>query len=704
MAKRKSNSEDADILAAAKDEFARIEDVEKENRATALESIVFARKGEQWPENIRKLREAERRPILTINKLPAFIRQVVNDARQNKPSIKIRPVDSQADIKTAEVISGLIRNIEYTSNADVAYDTAVESAVSGGFGYWRVTMDYSYEDSFEMDLGIQRIGNPFSVYGDPNSRAADSSDWDVAFIVDRLSKRQYEQKYGDAGNKIDWDSDAWRNLAEPWMDQDSVQVAEYWTREEVKRKMLLFLDTRSGKPFITDEDGLEDEDIAPLVEMGVLQFQQEREGSKHKVTQRIMSGAELLKTTEWPGCYIPIVPVYGEEIDVEGKRYFRSLVWHAIDAQREYNYWRTNATELVALAPRVPFIGQKGSFDDDPNWQTANTHSHAYLEYKGATPPQRQPLDVGPAVGSMQQALAANDDLKAVMGIHDASLGMRSNETSGRAIMARQREGDISTFHFMDNLSRAIRHTGRIIVDLLPKVYTQERIVRIIGEDGKQESQQINAPFPVRDPQTGGPQTQPVIDPATGQPQMVPGPNGQPVMLEEAVTAIHDLRVGKYDVAVDTGPSYTTRREEAAIAMTELVRAYPPAAPIIGPEIVKSMDFPNAESIAEKLEQARQGQLPPQVQKQMEEGKKQIEQLQQENMQLKADKSDKMAELQVNHQAKMAELEMEEQLERERIEMEARLEAYKADVKAQATVQAAMLRPQPIQGFRQPAE
>jgi hypothetical protein len=704
MANRKQSSEDADILAAAKDEFARIEDVERENRTTALESILFARKGEQWPEHIRKLREAERRPILTINKLPAFIRQVVNDSRMNKPSIKIRPVDGKADPETADVISGLIRNIEYVSNADVAYDTAVESAVSGGIGYWRVTMDYSYEDSFEMDLGIQRIGNPFSVYGDPNSRAADSSDWDVAFVVDRLSKRQYERKYGSADSKIDWDSDAWRNLAEPWMDSDGVQVAEYWTREEVKRRILRFTDTRSGEMFVTDEDGVQDEDVAPLIELGVLQFMDEREGIKHKVTQRIMSGAELLKTTEWPGCYIPIVPVYGEEIDVEGKRYFRSLIWHAMDPQREYNFWRTAAAELVALAPRVPFIGPKGAFDDDPNWQVANTHSLAYLEYKGNVPPQRQPLDIGPAVGNMQMALAASDDIKAVTGIHDASLGQRSNETSGKAIMARQREGDVSTFHFIDNMSRAIRHTGRILVDLIPKVYTTERIVRVIGEDGKEETKQVNAPYPVRDPRSGEPVTQVVgRDQRTGLP------------LEEAVTAMHDLRVGKYDVAVDTGPSFTTRREEASIAMTEIVRAHPPAAPILAPEIIKNMDFPNAQEISEKFEKMAEGQVPPQVQKMIEQGKQELLKLQQENAQLKMSAAEDQAKLQADIQAAQAKLEADKQVEALRIQSdkeiammriaaEKEIAAYKANVQAEASIQSAAMRPQPQPGFRQPAE
>src|SRR6185503_5404552 len=211
--------------------------------------------------------------------------------------------------------------------------------------------------------------------------------------------------------------------------------------------------------------------------------------------------AEILKTVDWAGRFIPIVPVYGDEvIDEAGKRWFRSLIRDARSAQEMFNYWRTITTELIALAPKAPWIGEEGAFDADPNWDTANSTSHAKLEYaKGAPPPQRQPFAGVPA-GALQEALNANDDMKSIIGIYDASLGARSNETSGRAILARQREGDVSTFHFIDNLSRAIRHGGRILIDLIPKVYSTERIVRILGED--------LAPATVRIAPTGRPVTE----------------------------------------------------------------------------------------------------------------------------------------------------------------------------------------------------
>jgi len=619
-----------DLHAQALDEFHLAEEAESDNRKTGEDDIRFAREGVQWPDDIRKQREADGRPCLTINKLPAFIRQVVNDARQNKPSIKVHPADSKADIETAKILDGLIRNIEYTSNADVAYDTATECAVSNGFGYIRIGADYAFDDSFDQDITIHRVLNPFSVYGDPNSVAADSSDWNTAFVVDRMSKDAFRAQYGkEAADSIsNWDNtDAWKGVT--WAEGDDVMVAEWWKREEVERPILLL----SNGSVIDRKTFEERDDLKVLVQAGALQVKSERTAKSHKVTQRFMSGADILDEREWPGRYIPIVPVYGDEFDVQGKRFFRSLIHNAVDAQRMFNYWRTTSTELVALAPRVPFIGPVGAFATDPNWATANTRSHPFLEYDVTGPaiPQRQPVDSGPAAGALQEALNASDDMKAIIGLYDASLGARSNETSGRAIMARQREGDVSTFHFQDNMARAIRHTGRIIVDLIPHFYSAARVVRVLGEDGKPENVQINQQFQRKNPQTGQPMMQPVMGP-NGQP--VQQPNGQPMM--QAVMAMHDLRVGKYDVTVDTGPSFTTRREEAAFSMTEALRAYPQGAPVIVPELAKNLDWPGADELAKKLEASAGGQIPPAVKKQIEDGKKLIQQQGETITQLKA--------------------------------------------------------------------
>ncbi len=555
---------DDDLLIEARRLFDLASEVENENRQDALDDLKFARLGEQWPDEVIQARKLEGRPCLTINRLPAFIRQVVNDARQNKPAIKVHPADDSADPETAEIFNGLIRNIEVTSDADVAFDTALESAVTGGFGYFRINTRYSDEDTFDQDLVIERIANPFSVFGDPYSTAADSSDWDNAFIVETMSKDAFERKY-KGSEPVDWSADGYVGLGAPWIDDDQVMVCEWWTREEVKKQIVQLSNGEvvDLKVFEANAD--------QFAELGLEVVGQGRELRGHKVIQRCMTGGEILTTIDWPGKYIPIIPVYGDEVNVEGKRFFRSMVRDAKDPQRMFNYWRTASTELVALAPKTPFIGPKGAFVTDfEKWATANTSSHAYIEYDGGTPPQRQPFAGVPA-GALQEALNASDDIKAIVGLHDASLGARSNETSGVAIMARQREGDVSTFHFIDNLSRAIRHAGRVLIDLIPKVYSTDRVIRTLGPEEEPETVRIGQ-------EAGEMQNQ----------------RGE-------IIKIYSLNAGKYDLTVQTGPSFTTRRQEAAAQMQELFRAYPPAAEVIGDLFVKAQDWPMADEIAERL-------------------------------------------------------------------------------------------------------
>jgi hypothetical protein len=573
---------DEEILVAARRDYDRAREAWEENRTQAREDLRFARLGQQWPADMEKQRALEHRPCLTFNKMPAFIRQVVNDARQNKPSIRVHPQDSGADPRTARIINGLIRNIETSSDADVAYDTAIEHAVGQGFGFWRINTIYSSENGFEQDIVVERITNPFTVLGDPRSTAADSSDWNLAFVITTLSRDAFEREYPDA-ERVDWEADF--RACPDWLDGDQVIVAEYWVREKVRREIVALSD---GSVVETGELAKDPARFAGLEIVG-----SPREVEAWRVRQHILTGAELLKTVDWAGQYIPIVPVYGDEvIDEDGRRHFRSLIRDAKSAQQMFNYWRTTTTELIALAPKAPYIGPKGTFDADPNWQTANSQSHPYLEYenKGAAP-QRQPFAGVPA-GALQEALNAADDMKSIIGIYDASLGARSNETSGRAILARQREGDVSTFHFIDNLSRAIRHGGRILLDLIPRVYTTERIVRVLGED--------LAPTTARIAPTGVPFT-PAVP--------VPGQSGQPGAGADGLDAVYDLTVGKYDLTVAAGPSFTTRREEAALQMEAFIQKAPQAAMIIGDLYAKSLDWPGADEIAERLKRM----VPPQA-------------------------------------------------------------------------------------------
>lgn len=575
-------SKDDDLLADAKEAFTRCEEAESENRIAALDDLEFAKLSRQWPEAIRRQREIDGRPCLTINRQPAFIRQVVNEARQNRPSIKVHPVDSDADPETAEIYNGLIKNIEQTSKADVAYDTSVDFAVSMGWGYFRINTDFACDDSFDLDLRIERIANPFSVYGDPMSTASDSSDWNEAFVTEILSKPAFEKKYKGA-EAVNWEEDGYHKLiGTPWMDGQSVVIAEWWRREKVPKTILAMSD---GSVLAEDVYKVQKAD---LDKQGITVLGS-RVAASHKVTQKVMTGAEVLERNDWAGKYIPIIPVYGDEVNVEGKRHFRSLIRDAKDAQRMLNYWRTASTELTALAPRVPFIGPKGAFKSDAKkWASANSANHNHIEYDGTVAPARQPLDSGRAIGAIQEALNAQDDMKAILGLYDPSLGLADSQQSGKAILAQQSRAHTSNFHFLDNLSRAIEHGGRILVDLIPTVYTGDRMIRVLGQDQKATSVQLGGPIPIK-----GPDGQPQTDPATNLP----------------MTRICDLSRGKYDLTVETGPSYATRREEVTARLTELCQAFPEAAPILGDIIVKNMDIPDADKVAQRLHAL----LPPQV-------------------------------------------------------------------------------------------
>lgn len=587
---------DKDTLSDALEEFKLSEDAESENRKQWLDDMKFARLGEQWPDGVKRQREIEGRPCLTINRMPAMIRQVTNDARQNKPSIVTHPVDSGATRETAEILNGLIRNIEYTSSADVAYDTALDHAVTGGFGYFIIDTQYADDDTFEQDIVIKRVPNPLSVYGDEKSTGADSSDWNKAFITDLWGEDQFEKRWKGA-DKVDWETN-YIDMPSGWRDGEMVRVAEYWTRDEVPTTLLKLSEgmTIYEKEYLKIKDIL---DIQGITIVGT------RPSKTHKVTQRIMTGAEVLETNVWAGRYIPIVPVYGDEVVIEGKRHFISLVRWAKDPQQMFNYWRTASTELVALAPKAPFIGPKNAFvSDQDKWATANVISHPYIEYDGPTPPMRQAF-AGPPAGALQEALNASDDIKSVMGIYDAALGKQSNETSGRAILARQKESDTATFNYIDNLSRAIRHAGRILVDMIPKVYDTPRIIRVIHEDGENESVAVNQPFtpPAQEHQ------------AEKQTEEIQG-----------LTKIYDLTTGKYDVTCEVGPSYSTKREEAANQMLAMIQAFPQLFQVAGDLLAKNLDWPGADDISERLKLM----LPPQIQG----ANPQVQQLQQQMQQM----------------------------------------------------------------------
>ena len=551
----------------------------RENYALGLDDIKHLN-GEQWPQDI--LEERKGRPCLTINRLPGFVDQVVGDQRQNRPRIKVTPVDNKGDADIAEIMSGLIRNIENVSSADFAYDTALEHSVGSGIGYIRVLKDYAGDDTFDQDVSIKRVRNQFSILPDPQSSEPDGSDMRYCFAFDVISKDEFKARFPNAATLSGDEITTHQGMGyENWFLGDNIKIAEYWERKEVRKPIVQLSDGRVMDKVDTMPERLLAEGATII---------RERMAVSYEVNQYIVNGHEILEGPKrWDGKYIPIVPVYGKELVVDGKRVLRGLVRFAKDSQRAYNYWRSIITETIALQPRAPYImtaNQVAGYEEI--WRNANKKSYAYLPYNSTGEPLPQRNFPAPIPGgAFAEAQVAIDDMKATTGIYDASLGAKSNETSGKAIMVRQKEGDTATFVYIDNLTRAMQQVGRIIVDLIPKVYDTERIVRIINPDNVEANLPIN--------KVG------IVD-------------GMEVI-------INDLTVGKYDVVIETGPSYTTQRQEAAEGTLRFMQTLPAQAQLMADIAAKNMDWPDADKISKRLKRAIPPHLlgPDEIDKDMQE-------------------------------------------------------------------------------------
>lgn len=613
LSDERDDSKDQDILKEAQERFAGCEDGWSIPKTEFLDDITFGRLAEQWsPQDIQQ-RRLDGRPALTNNRLPPFIRQVVNDGRQNRPAIKVRPNGGGSDLPTADVIGGLVKHIEQISDADVAYDTALDNACTGGFGFITVDTEYTHDDSFDLEIKIGAVPNPLAVSWDWQSTAQDSSDWRFAFINELVDKKEFEKRWPKAKSSLTgFDADQY---LQTWFVNDQVQVSRYYERVEVPRQII-----KLSNGLVIDKESLDDPMLQAIWEGQGVTPVAERTVRSMKIVRRLITGMDILEERSWRGTIIPIIPVYGDAFSVEGRRYSRSLIHDAKDAQRIYNISRTTATEIVALSPKNPFIGEQGAFDGDMDkWANINTKVWPYIEYKkGLQRPQREPVAQVPA-SAINEANMALDDMKQIVGIHDAGLGMPGNEISGVAIKNRQKEGDVSTFHFVDNLNRSIRCVGRVVLEMIPIVYTGERVVRILGEDGKPKDVQLG-PKPPQPPMPmpqiasgqmapGSPpgMTPPPMQPQGAPPGPMPAPMGMPPAppplpaVMQGIERVYDLTVGKYDLTVEAGPSYTTRREEAADNITAFVQAYPPAAPILGPMLAQMSDWPEHEKVSEML-------------------------------------------------------------------------------------------------------
>lgn len=684
-----SDAKDEKLLTEAKQRFKRCQDFEAEFRTLFVADLKFVNadsdNGYQWPDAMRSSRDAEKRPSLTINKTRQHALMVINEAKENRPSVKVSAVGGDASYESAQVYEGVIRHIEYQSNAADAYDTALDFQVKTGIGYWRVVTEYAGDDSFDQEIYIRRIRNPLSVYLDADIKEMDGSDAKFGFVFDDMKREDFNRKYPAFKDNV---ASTTMGERDDWCNDDTVRVAEYYYISYEK-------DTLIAMPGPDGVGGVQismvthselkaaDEALAKLV-MDDDSIQR-RPIQKQKVDWCLIAGDQIIDRKEWLGSTIPIVRVVGEETLIEGKLDRKGHVRNLKDPQRMYNYWSSGAVEYVALQTKTPWLADSRAIEGyESFWETANTENHAYLPYNSVDdqnvpimPPSRQDPPVMSAA-YIQGMQASAEEMKMVSGQNDPLMGAPSNEISGVAIGKRVKQSDRATMQYRDNQSKAVRYTGKILVEIIPKAYDTPRTIRILAEDGSDDTVRI-------DPNQKQPMTE------------TPKTDGT-----DGVDRAFNPAMGKYEVIAESGPSYASKREEAFEAMCQLAIGDPTFMPNAADLFYKAAGFPLSDELAERFKNvipaAIRGEGPSpelqQAQQQMQEGQQQIEQLQAQlaaAMQAAADNEKK-----ADDKAKANEINAYKAITDRLDGLMAKLDPVQAAIMAQQAVATALADPAPI--------
>jgi hypothetical protein len=602
---------DEDFLNLARERFKFASDAESDVREKSLDDHKF-RIGDQWPDEILAARKVQKLPCLTVNRIPRTIAQVTNEQRQQRPAGQVNPVGDGADKETADVIQGIIRHIEVQSDADIAKDMAFDDMVTGGIGWLRVRTKYVSNSSDDQEIYIEPIENWGSVYSDPYESVTRPADF--RFISCNMGPEEYKRAHPKS-ELAGIDSQMWTSMGDQapgWIKSDGVRVAEYYYVEETEGK---------NKPI-------------------------------RKVMWRKINGIETLEgPTEVVGDedgIIPVFPVKGEEKIVDGKRHLAGLVRYAKDPARMYNVWISSATTMIGMAPKPKYIAAAGQIDEyKAIWEKANDPSTVVLPYNpidingtAVAPPSLQSFE--PPIQAMAlMTKQADNDFKATTGIYDASLGEKGPDESGKAILARQKQTDIAILNFSDNLSRTLLHLYRYILAIIPKVYSERTVMRIIKPDGTAEMVSVND-----------------------------------AKMQDGVKRVFDITSGKYDVVVSVGPSYQTKRQESVATQLELAKSFPIVAQAAPDLMIRNLDIPQADEIADRVKlmlppailQAEDQNAVPQLHAKLSQATQQVEMLSKVNSELLEQVKSKQAEAQAHMQI--------EQLKNQTTMSKAELDAY----------------------------
>lgn len=614
--RRRDARQNAKVIEEAKRRWEKCVTWESEFRKRAEDDVKFGNADAdnlwQWPADIKQQRTGDKQPCLTVNKTRQHCLLIVNDGKQNKPGVAIRPVGNGATVDAAKVYMGIVRHIEYISRAENVYDWAMTNQVFAGVGYWRIVTDYVDDDSFDQDIYIKRVRDWRSVYLDPDATEIDGSDSRFGFVYDDMPRDEFNSKYPAFKDKVGTGA---LGKTDTWATKDHVRVAEYFRRQQVRDELIAYPDDAGG--LATMRLSKMREDLDKDIVDAILKDPQTRKRSilVDDIEWFKIAGDEVIESKPWPGKYIPIVRIVGEETVIDGKMDRKGHVRALKDPQRIYNYWTSSAVENVALQTKTPYVGDARSFDGYADfWKQANQKNYAYLPYNGVDedgnpipPPRREQPPVMSQAYTQGMTIAQNEMMMA-SGQWQSQHGQNENAKSGTAINARQRQGDKATYHFIDGLAIGIRYTGMILIDLIPKIYDTQRVIRILAEDGAEKEVEIN-------------------------------PDAKQAYLEEQgedaeeVKAIFNPNIGRYAVQADVGPAYSTKRQEAWDAFREITAQNQQLTGIIGDLMFRYADFPGADEIAERLKrmvplQATGKGPPPEVQQMLDQAQAQNEHLQ----------------------------------------------------------------------------
>jgi hypothetical protein len=592
------------------DDFKLSSEAEADNRTRALFILDFTRPGAKQF-NPQEITARGSRPSYSFNQLPKFGRQVINDQWQNVPQIKYIP-KTDADVEKAEILEDMVREVQSQGCAQTAYKMAIASQVNMGWGYFAFATDYDNDESNDQNIYIREIPNTFQVYDDPACRKQDRSDRRFLIEVEDLpltefNRRENREYARDELQSVGSEYPSWATMGE-----NLVRVGHYW-RMEYDKETVWFNKETGEKVTEKPKD---------------VQNYNERVIKKPRVMYYKCTAKEKLEGRKWQGSHIPYCFVEGNKTVVNGKTYLTGIYEDMISTQVLFNYATNTAIELAESAPISPFIVPlRGVKQLEKYYDTVNRKNYAYLPYNDIdenglpiAPPQRlqNGADLSSAVALIQMA---EQNFYGTSGIYPASLGQQSNEKSGKAILARQREGDVSTSNYADTFRRALLYGGIIFQDLSKKIYDSTREIQVMSEDKKTRVVKINQKY--KDPKTGK-----VIE--------------------------YDMTKGEMGVAITTGPSFTTKREEARESQLALFQAAPQAMLPALPMIIRSQDWPNSDKTADAVERGLPPELrdpesqkeqmqgvPPAVQAQLQQAQQIIQQIgqalqevQQQNQQL----------------------------------------------------------------------